>query len=326
MKVVFILDDCEHLSSIAKHSNIIKQFPSSYWLSEKEFLKGKLKWFSNNNNQILPENFNELSNWSTSKTIFHILRGDFSPSPVLLKQIVSISKIVTTVHQPVCLLNDTYLNTLNLSDLILTVSSSEIELLKNRGISKPILYLPHSIELVESEYKDLPSNEIICAGEHFRDWNCANDVFKVLRDKYNLKCRIIIPRFHHYVPILKDVNISICLSNTEYYKAIHNASVLFLPLTYATSNNLLLEAMHLKCPIACSDLLNTREYLGQAGIYFKNSDIQSAISAVLSIYYDKELRTTLITEGTNQVKKFNCSLSAESLIKVYSDLVNSEIN
>lgn len=330
MNKVLIFDSCSHHSNIADYSHLVNELDDALWLSETELLKGRLSWLGSNIPFGTPKNLLDLREWAMNGVIFHVLRGDFSPAPLLLKQVCPNAPIIVTSHQPVQLLGQVHIDTLGMADCLFVVSQSQTSQLRKAGVDVCIKHLPHGISLNAFSKHLIASDdtnerkEVLCVGEHLRDWTCVARVFKSLRSEYEVPCRFIVPRFHHHLPILKDIAISLSLSDEEYFQSLISCYAMCLPLTGATANNAILEAMALGCPLVCSDLPGAREYLGDAALFFKNDDPQSAVSAVYALVREPGLRNELRKRGKDRIQEYTWTVLVPKYQDAYMEIMNSQ--
>jgi glycosyltransferase involved in cell wall biosynthesis len=82
------------------------------------------------------------------------------------------------------------------------------------------------------------------------------------------------------------------------------------------------EAMRMERPIITTDLEFARGLCGEAAEYYSAIDAQACADVIYKVASDKLLRERLITEGKEQLKKFdNYSQRAEKLIKLIEEIV-----
>ncbi len=79
-----------------------------------------------------------------------------------------------------------------------------------------------------------------------------------------------------------------------------------------------LEAMSLKCPVACSDSSSISEIVSDAGLYFDPYSVDSISKTIESVLQNDILRKDLIIKGEKRIKDFSwdkCSLETYNLYK-----------
>lgn len=108
------------------------------------------------------------------------------------------------------------------------------------------------------------------------------------------------------------------ISDHQLLQFYERADAAFLPLVEATANNALLECMATGVPCVVSDLPATREYAGDAALYFQNGNIQQAARHLIRLAKDKELRANLAATARSEVERtLSWALLAEKHAAVY---------
>ena len=158
---------------------------------------------------------------------------------------------VATTHLRSENYDNKYLTTLKKCSCVITLSSDEAYKLKSIGINA--IFIPHGFNIPSFQQEltagfDCTKINIFYAGSNYRDGEtflsiteymkseCPNMIFhavgqnKTWKEKLKGKSNIIV--YEH-------------LSDNEYYTLLCNCDYNFLPLTFATANNALLEAQSL---------------------------------------------------------------------------------
>jgi glycosyltransferase involved in cell wall biosynthesis len=78
-----------------------------------------------------------------------------------------------------------------------------------------------------------------------------------------------------------------------------------------------LEAMAYKAPVVSSNATCLPEVYDDAAHYFDPTDIQDMAEKISEVLTNKKLRSTLIKNGTRQLKKFSWKRTAEKTLEVY---------
>jgi len=100
------------------------------------------------------------------------------------------------------------------------------------------------------------------------------------------------------------------IDDYQLLKFYERANAAFFPLSEATANNALLECMATGVACVISDLPSTREYAGDAALYFDNGNIQQAARHLIALASDDELRSNLARTARSEVE---CELSWPSV-------------
>lgn len=181
--------------------------------------------------------------------IIHFFYGDvclFKPKP---KE--SFAKFISTIHLKSEILSKSKLNILKSHDGVIALSTSETDRLKELGVNS--YFIPHGFPMPLFEKKvcdnlDVNFINVFYSGMNYRDFDTF---YKIAR--YCLEKKLFI-RFYavgqspYNKEKLKGLsNVVICprLEDDAYYSLLSQCDYNFLPLTFATANNALLEAQAL---------------------------------------------------------------------------------
>ncbi len=99
------------------------------------------------------------------------------------------------------------------------------------------------------------------------------------------------------------------------------ASVFVYPSLYEGFGIPLLEAMSLRCPVACSNTSSMPEVAGNAAEFFDPYETESIADAIEKVLYSPERAQNLVTLGLERIKRFSWKVCAEQTRLVYSALL-----
>ncbi len=85
-------------------------------------------------------------------------------------------------------------------------------------------------------------------------------------------------------------------------------NILFMPTLLEIFSTTYLEAMFMKVPMVCSDMSFARDICGDAALYCSALNPKEYATAVIKIHCNKELNESLITKGTENLKRFGTSM------------------
>jgi glycosyltransferase involved in cell wall biosynthesis len=105
---------------------------------------------------------------------------------------------------------------------------------------------------------------------------------------------------------------------SKYYS---QAEVFVYPSLYEGFGIPPLEAMHFKCPVACSFTSSIPEVVGDAACLFDPNDEASIVDAINSITANNDFKHDLIAKGENRVKQFTWDKCAYQTLDVYRKLM-----
>ena len=160
------------------------------------------------------------------------------------------TKFVATVHMKSEDFSEKKINILKTYKAVIVLSSSEEKNLRKLGVNA--YFVPHGFNKPEFNY--LKSNidnskvNIFYSGMNYRDFDTFYKVAEYI-EKENVNIHFFaVGQSSERKELLKSLNnITVCprLSDDEYYSLLTDCDYNFLPLTFATANNALLEAQNL---------------------------------------------------------------------------------
>ena len=244
--------------------------------------------------------------------------------------------LVLSCHQPISSLPNSpeFRAALNMADRVVVLSSHFEEGYRNLCDARKIVTIHHGVDIhffrpdVGSEEK---SQRVLTIGNWLRDYELwARVVTRVLPEFPDMRFTVValpnnLDRIRKQLDeaTLQRVDLLAGLSDTELKNLYARTSLLFLPLKDAGANNALLESMACGIPSVVSDLPATREYAGDCGTYFENSNVDQCCSALRALLLDNQKRQELGEKCRERaVKHFAWELIADQYAKLYADVLN----
>lgn len=279
MKILFVgHKDPNHSKAGGYHK--VANMPDADYFSDKQALFGFLK--PNKTGKIINLFFQQLQTIFKLRKydIVHFFYGDTLILPFKYKRKC---KIVTTVHMNLEQRRRNprlFLKTLESLDAIICLSSSQQKQLKEKyGLNA--FYVPHGFDKPEFIRKntgiDKDKINLVVSGSNYRD---IETLFAAIEYSSN-HCPNI--RFHllGQPKIVKDrlANSSnvVCyprLDDDMYYSVIQDCDYNFLPLTFATANNALLEAQFLGVKSILPSIKGIDDYAAPAPLNYFYEDFE----------------------------------------------------
>jgi glycosyltransferase involved in cell wall biosynthesis len=102
-----------------------------------------------------------------------------------------------------------------------------------------------------------------------------------------------------------------------------NAYIFVFPSLLESFGNAPLEAMACGCPVLASNAPAIPEVCGDAALYFDPYDPQDMADKIKKVLKDDILRKELITKGYQRVKKYTWEESAQKLLAIMVQAVDS---
>lgn len=217
--------------------------------------------------------------------VTHFFYGELTSIPLIPYHKSKKHKTIITLHlrmEDHRLLN-LYLNQLRSYDGIIVLSTNQKRELKHKygiesvfiphGFSKPTFQLT---SIIDNKLRQFDSSKINISliGSNYRDFS----IFRKIIDNYDYNNNI---HFHivgvpdsikEYVKNHPNISVYNRLSDNEYYSLLYLVDYNFLPLTFATANNTLLEAQYLNTPSILPKIPGVSDYAAPSPLnYFYNS-------------------------------------------------------
>ncbi len=201
------------------------------------------------------------------------------------------------------------------------IDEEKIEIISN-GIPKETLKQANK-KVFREKYK-IPKNKILvlCLGRLHKSKG-FDQVIKI--SKYFPEVQfIIIGAKDSYLDQLKNLaeqskNIKILTDKTEKekYGALSSADIFIAPSHYEGFGIVVLEAFSQKCAVITSDKGGLPYAVGNAGLIFKDYDIQDLKNKLSKLIINKALRQKLQEEGYERVKNFTWDKISKKIEDIY---------
>jgi glycosyltransferase involved in cell wall biosynthesis len=331
--VVFAFRRFTHHSASSGYDQLIQLFPDAGLLSLEALEQERLEWLrlAPCLEGAAPSSIENLFRAANGEIVVHVLYGDLTTAARSLRRWRIKPVVISTLHQPAWLLRD-YLpdrRLLDCPDLLVTVSESQAQEIRQLGVSAPLVTIPHGIwtHTFRPPGPRMSDGSILCVGEHLRDWHFLQQVVSVLANDDQITCRLVIPeRYHsHFRGLHNRVELETGLSEPQLLQRYRSASLLLLPLTSATANNTLLEAMASGCPVACNRLPALEEYLGESGCYFPTRNLAVCLDAVRSLHQSAAQQCRLSEALLERAKTYDWSRIAPRYASLYHDALRHKL-
>lgn len=291
LKILFVgLADPNHSKAGGYHK--IAYMPDTKVFWDKDAMFGFLK--PNKRGKIINVFFQELqARWKSRQyDVTHFFYGDQLLFPFRRKH----GKIVATVHMNISSRKRNpklFLKTLHSLDAVVSLSTCQQNELQEQYDIKSV-FIPHGFDRPEFEKKetniDQNSINIVVSGSNYRDYenlykainycqvNCPNIKFHLLGQPSKVKDKLL-----HYC----NVKCYPRLDDDMYYSVISDCDYNFLPLTFATANNALLEAQFLGVRSILPSISGIEDYAAPApmNVFYSSYDEMLSLFANLTKQY-----------------------------------------
>lgn len=274
-----------------------------------------------------------VSRWFAGQSqIFHFLYGENSFRFIGgLKRLPKRNYLIATYHTPPARFEQVVRNRAHLSslDAIITMSSSQREYFTQYLDPDRVFFVPHGVDTetyrpeTESKFTDAMLH-CIFVGSHLRDFETLKRVIELVAkadDKIKF-CIVTDDRYHGKFTDLKGVDLLSRVSDKHLLELYQASDLLLLPVTEATANNSLLEAMACGLPILATDLPGIRDYIDPAcSVLTKMRDAEAMAKEILTLKADPERRMLMARASRVQAERLSWPRIAEQVQGVYRSLV-----
>jgi glycosyltransferase involved in cell wall biosynthesis len=220
---------------------------------------------------------------------------------------------------------NTYPKGLNL-DISVVLATSELVALQRWIEPHKIVYIPHGIDTVrfrpDGQILDPDKMRVLVVGFHMRDWVVIHrTIDEINYRRLNVEFHIVEPHdgFRPYFTGCANLVYHSRISESELIGLYRGADVLFLPVTNATANNTILEALACGTPVISTAVGGIPDYVDdESGWLLPVGDVGGHVNLIASLAANRELAWRRRGAARTQALKFDWRLVAEQMMAVYA--------
>jgi glycosyltransferase involved in cell wall biosynthesis len=212
-------------------------------------------------------------------------------------------------------------------DLAVVVSSSQLKPMQRWLDPDRIVFVPHGIDTDRFCPDDrVPSSEkmrVLIVGEHLRDWLVMHKAIdEINRRGLDIEFHVVTNiRFFPYFNGCANVVYHSEISEAELIGLYRSAEFLFLPVTNATANNSVLEALACGTPVISSLVGGIPDYLDdESGWLLPVGDVAGHVNLIASLHANRELARGRRAAARKQGLRFDWRTIAEQMTALYAAL------
>jgi glycosyltransferase involved in cell wall biosynthesis len=238
-------------------------------------------------------------------------------------------RLVATLHQPPALL-DRLLGPLALSgfDSVVVLTEAMRDWAAARLGADRVVLIPHGVD-TDFFTPGPPSGaaegpfRLLAVGRWMRDYQAALRALARIRGcGVDARLTIVCPEFPLRLPG-EEVAVIEGLSDTALRQAYRDADALFLPLTEATANNAILEALACGLPVISTEVGGVPAAVGEAGLLAPVGDDAALAAAVLVLARDGARRAALGAAARARAEALDWRVVAARHAELYDRLIAS---
>src|SRR5215831_8587840 len=290
--------------------------------------------------QLAPSPYYQVGDWLSE--LQALATGVFWPPDVLhvlySSQIYLLSKrrkllrcpLIVTFHGPSGTLPsytdllDTYPKGLGI-DVAVVVATSEIAAMQRWIDPSKIVYIPHGIDTdrfrPEGQTLSADKLRVLTVGHHRRDWVVIHRTIDEI-NRRGLDVEFHVVTAEHFFPYLTGCDNLVLhsrVSEADLVGLYRSADVLFLPVTNATANNSILEALACGTPVISTLVGGIPDYVNEeSGWLLPLGDVYAHVNLIASLADDRELARSRREAARTQALKFDWRYIGEQMTALYA--------
>jgi glycosyltransferase involved in cell wall biosynthesis len=225
---------------------------------------------------------------------------------------------------------DNYRNGLDV-DVAVVVARSQIAPLQRWIEPNRIVYIPHGIDTdlfrPDGPILDRDRMRVLIVGEHMRDWLVIHRTIDELNHRgLDIEFDVVTnERCFAYFNGCANVQYHSRIAEAKLIGLYRSADVLFIPMTNATANNSILEALACGTPVISTRVGGIPDYVNdESGWLLPIGDVAGHVNLIASLQANRELSSSRRQAARTQALKFDWRLVAEQMVAVYAAAAKSQ--
>jgi glycosyltransferase involved in cell wall biosynthesis len=237
-------------------------------------------------------------------------------------------KFVATFHQPPDFLSNLISgDRIRSLDAVIVLCETARQYLSKIVDPARVHLIPHGIDLdffAPSTHapKDTFGFKVLSVGHWMRDYPAALRLFARLKAIQPLASYTIVSNEFSIEEMPPGVAVVSGLLDEELRELYQSAHCLLLPMTDATANNAILEAMACGLPVISTDVGGVAEITGEAALLFRPDDEAHGANELIRLATDAQFRASLRVKGIERAKRFDWRNISRMHERLYHELVS----
>jgi glycosyltransferase involved in cell wall biosynthesis len=256
--------------------------------------------------------------------VYHFIYGDTDVHLLPRLSRVTRTPVVATFHEP-----DVGLEWLkvdrSLTDrlaAVILVSASQRPHFERFVAPDRLFVIPHGIDTTFFRPAESASDERLCitVGSKFRDFETLSEAITIVHEQDPQVRFVAVGADRDKRHVFRDERVEHLreVTDEELRAAYQRAAIAILPLTQATANNALLEAMACGLPVVATGTGGIREYIGEDGaILCEPRDSSALAHAILRLLDDRPLARRMGARNRERALRFDFKAVAALHLRAY---------
>jgi glycosyltransferase involved in cell wall biosynthesis len=250
----------------------------------------------------------------------------------LAKKIAPSTKLLGTIHLPLDYYSlENSLAAFSQLDGMISLARWQVDQVRELLPGMPVWWVPCGFRM-DHPFRNQPTMDFeaafnVCvAGSNYRDWQMLSSVLDRAQEDYPSWCfHVLGMPAGKRQDFEKRPNVALYprLDDPDYFRLLGSCDTVFLPLTFATNNTVVLESYSVGTPTLCSDLPAIHDYAVRSTGTFKTAEQAVEMLALRSQWTDSELaekRVNTYEEG----QRFHWREVAKMVSSVYRKMLTSD--
>lgn len=261
--------------------------------------------------------------------VVHVLYGDEQLDFLLRWRRLLRCPLVVSFHRPAARIAKRFeyfqRNEIKGIDAVIVLASSEVSAFQRWFGTDKVVYVPHGIETD----RFLPGNhdpmhhklKLLFVGHHMRDWDVLHRVIdQICGCNIDIHFDAVVPsEYFPYFTGCSNVTLHSQISETKLIELYRSADALFLPVTDATANNAVLEALACGLPVITTDIGGMPDYVSnQAGWLLPRGRVEPNVELIKQLFADRAIARARREKARERALKFDWQSIATRLLAIYS--------